>query len=133
MLLLIWKSTFCQKVTVHKHWKSHSKAICSTTMSYFLITDIINYRFLTTETNLKALLIYISLFVHNLISKAFCSECTCFCLQLCFSEKGKTTLTKPFTFWKWKHILKENQILRMKAHFENENMFLEKWKVINPF
>ena len=33
------------------------------------------------------------LFVHNLISKAICCECTDFCLQLCFSEKGKTTLT----------------------------------------
>ena len=32
------------------------------------------------------------------ISKAICSECTDFCLQLCFSEKGKATLTKPFTF-----------------------------------
>ena len=50
-------------------------------------------------------------------------------LQLCFLEKGKTTLTKPFTFWKWKHILKKNHILKMKAHskthFENENM--KKW------
>ena len=30
-----------------------------------------------------------------------------------------------------------NHVLKMKAHsethFENENMFLEKWKVINPF
>ena len=46
------------------------------------------------------------------------------------------------TFWKWKHILKmkahfenESSIRKMKAHFEthfeNENMFLEKWKVIS--
>ena len=72
--------------------------------------------------------------VHNLISKAICSECTDLCLQLCFSEKEKTTITKPFTFWKWKHILEKKPILKMKAHlethFENENMFLEKWKVI---
>ena len=69
---------------------------------------------MTTKTNLKAL--YSSLFVHNLTSKAICSECEDFCLQ--FSKK--------------------NHILEMKAHsetnFENENMFLEvKWKVINPF
>ena len=42
--------------------------------------------------------IYISLFFHNLISKAIFSECTDFCLQLCYSEKGKATLSKPFTF-----------------------------------
>ena len=50
---------------------------------------------------------------------------------MCFSEKGKTTLTKPFTFWKWKHILKMKA--HSETHLENENMFLEKWKVINPF
>ena len=63
---------------------------------------------------------------------------TDFWLQLCSSEKGKAMLTKPFTFWKWKHISKRNNhILKIKAHsethFENENMFLEKWKVINPY
>ena len=67
-----------------------------------------NYRFLTPEANS---------FVHNLIVKAICSECTDFCLQLRFSVKGKTTLTKPFTFWKWKLILKKNHILKMKACF----------------
>ena len=33
---------------------------------------------------------------------------------------------KPFTFWKWKHISKKKNILKMKVHsethFENENM-----------
>ena len=63
---------------------------------------------------------------------------TNFCLQLCFLEKGKTTLVKPFTFWKWKHILKKKKILKMKAHskthFENENMFSEKGKKLKkPF
>ena len=52
--------------------------------------SLINYRFLVTETNIK----YISLFIHNFISKAICTEYTDFCLQLCFSEKEKTTLTK---------------------------------------
>ena len=55
---------------------------------------IINYRLLTTETNLKAL--YISLFVHNLITKAICSECTDFCLQLHFSKKGKNKIEGEF-------------------------------------
>ena len=72
---------------------------------------------MTTETNLKALYTYVSLYVHNLI-RFICSECTDFCLQLCFLEKGKTTLTKPFTFWKWKHISKKNHILEMKGHSE---------------
>ena len=66
--------------------------------------DIINYRFLTTETNLKAVYIFCCCFLHNLISKAICSDCTDFCLQLCFSEKGK------------KHS-------RNLSHFENENTF----------
>ena len=38
------------------------------------------------------------MFVHNLISEAIFSECEKFCLQLCFWEKGKKTLMKPFTF-----------------------------------
>ena len=46
-------------------------------------------------------------------------------------------ITKPFTFWKRKHIAKRNHVLKMKAHsethFENENIFLEKWKVMNLF
>ena len=45
-----------------------------------------------------------------------------------FLKNEKKHLTKPFTFCKWKHILKKNYILKMKApsqiHFENENMFL---------
>ena len=61
--------------------------------------DILNYRFLTTETNLKACYIF-----HNLISKAICSECTDFCLQLSFSEKGK-------------------QYTQNLSHFENKSTF----------
>ena len=69
------------------------------------------------------------MFVYNLISKAICSNCTDFCLQLCFFEKEKNNTHKTF------HILKmkarfENHILEMKAHsethFEKENMFWEK-------
>ena len=69
--------------------------------------------------------------VHNLIIKANCSECTDFCLQL---EKGKTTITKPFTFSKWKHISKKNHILKIKplskTHFEIGNMLIWKTKFI---
>ena len=38
---------------------------------------------------------------------------------------------KPFTVWKWKHISRKNlKEAHSETHFENENMFLEKWKVI---
>ena len=50
------------------------------TKSYSESSGIMNYRFLTTETNSKAL--YILLFFYNLISKAICSDCTDFCLQI---------------------------------------------------
>ena len=71
------------------------------------------------------------------------------CLQLCFLEKEKrnswnlsqfeneNTFRKRTKFWKWQHLPKKNHSLRIKAHseicFENDNIFLEKWKVINPF
>ena len=67
-------------------------------------SGIKNHRFLTTETNSKALHIFFC-FLHNLISKAFCSDFTNFCLQLHFLEKGKK---------------KHPQNL---SHFENENTF----------
>ena len=57
------------------------------------------------------------MFVHYLIIKAICSECTDFCLQLCFSEKGKITLT----------------FLKMKAHFEKEPHFENESSFRNPF
>ena len=42
------------------------------------------------------------LFVPNLISKAICSVCKDFCLQIfvynCVFQKKEKTLTKPFTF-----------------------------------
>ena len=44
------------------------------------------------------------------------------------------------TFWKWEHILKmkapfekESHLENSEKHFENENMFLDKWKVINHY
>ena len=84
---------------------------------------MINYRCLTTKTNLKALHIFHCFFTTSSV-KLFVVN---FCLQLCFSQKRKTTLTKPFTFWKWKHISENNHTLKVKAHsktnFENESMF----------
>ena len=41
-----------------------------------------------------------------------------------FRKKGKTTLTKSFTFWKWKHISKKNHILKMKAKILPSNLYL---------
>ena len=89
---------------------------------------IINYRFLTTETNLKALYIFCCFYNH--ISKAICSDCTDFWLQIfvynCVFRKkekqhsqnlshfeNKSTFQKRTTFWKWKLILKP--ILKMKT------------------
>ena len=45
-----------------------------------IFSNIVNYRFLTTETNSKAL--YILRFLYNLISKSICNECADFCLQI---------------------------------------------------
>ena len=51
--------------------------------------------------------------------------------------ENENTFRKRTMFWKWKHLVKKNHILRMEVHsemyLENENVFLEKWKVINPF
>ena len=48
---------------------------------------------------------------------------TNFVYNCVFWKKEKTH--KPFTFWKWKHILKKNHILKMKAHSETH---FWKWK-----
>ena len=63
---------------------------------YFGLKDTINYRFLTTETNLKALYIFRCLFTISSV-KLFLVNVQIFCLQLCFLNKGKTTLTKPLS------------------------------------
>ena len=56
-----------QYVLLHKSRYKEAKTVL---YGFF----IINYRFLTTETNLKA--IYLVVFFYNLISKAICSDCT---------------------------------------------------------
>ena len=60
-----------------------------------------------------------------------------------FRKKEKKKLTKPFPclelfHWKWMPIeneceLKMNAHFEKEPHFENESIFLEKWKAINPF
>ena len=51
----------------------------------------------------------------------------------------ETFSLKMNAHWKWTRISKKNHILKMNAHFEkephfeDESMFLEKWKAINPF
>ena len=88
-------------------------------------------------TEILKLYIYISLFFYNLISKAICSDCTDFCLQIVFFGKRKKKTYKTFHILKINNILKmktpfekKHHILRMEVHsemyFENENMFLEK-------
>ena len=81
------------------------------------------------------------MFSYNLISKAICSDCRDFCLQIfvyncVFWKKEKqhsqnllhfeneSTLQKRTTFWKMK--------AHSETHFEDK-MFLKKWKVIIPF
>ena len=66
-----------------------------------------NDRFLTSETNSKALYVYISLFFYDLISKAICSDCTDLCLQ---------TFVYKCVFQK-----KEKKTSQGLSHFENEN------------
>ena len=68
-----------------------------------------------------------SLFVHNLISKAICSECTVFVYNFVFQKKEKqhsrnlshfeneSEFRKRTSFWKWKLILKP--ILKIMKHF----------------
>ena len=79
---------------------------------------MINYRFLTTETNLKALLIYFFIFLHNLISKAVCCDCTDF-----FQEIFLYNCVFLETFHN----------LKMKTHFEKEPHFEIESSFQNPF
>ena len=66
---------------------------------------------------------------------------TTLCLIRAKAQKGKggnlNDTHKTFHILKMKAHFKKDHILKMKAHsethFENENMFLEKWKVINLF
>ena len=94
---------------------SSQEARRTTTTAAASTPGIINYRFLTIETNLETLYYILRCFFTTSVKLFLMSKCfylfTNFCLWLCFSEKGKRhsrNLVEP--------------------HFENENMFLEKWK-----
>ena len=64
---------------------------------------------------------------------------TYFCLQLCFSEKGKTTSPNPLhfenesTFWKWKHVDETHQSASCSESFRRWHerhwyiVFLHTW------
>ena len=85
----------------------------------WICEGIMNYRFSTTETNLKALYIFhcfLTTSSVNLFLVTVKILFTNFCLQLCFSENGKrhsrnlshfeneNTSQGGTTFWKWKLI-----------------------------
>ena len=87
-----------------------------------------NYRFLTTETNLKALYIFRCLFTTSSV-KLFIVNVQIFVYNRVFRKRKNNS---PKTF----------QLLKMKAHFEkephfeNESLFWNpvlKWKHVNPF
>ena len=88
--------------------------------------SLINYRFLTTETNLKALYIFRCLFTTSSV-KLFVVNVQIFVYNCVFRKKEKqhsqnlshfeneSTFQKRTTFWKWKLIL--TPILKMKTYF----------------
>ena len=63
------------------------------------VPGIIDFRFLTTETNLKALYIFLCFFTqpHQKLFGLYRFLFTNFCLQLGFFVGKRKKLTKPFT------------------------------------
>ena len=90
---------------------------------------MINYRFLTIETNLKALYIFHCLFTTSSV-KLFVVNVQIFVYNCVFWKKEKNVTHQTFHILKLKAHFENNNILKTKAlsetHFENENMFLEK-------
>ena len=84
-----------------------------------------NYRFLITETNLKALYTFGCLFTTSSV-KRFVVNAHVFVYNCVFQKKENNT-QKTFCILKIKAHFKKDNILRMKAHFEthseNENRF----------
>ena len=101
-------------------------------------SDIMNYRFLTTETNLKALYIFRCLFTTSSV-KLFVVNVQIFVYHCVFRKKEKqhslnlshfkneSTFRKRTIIWKWKLIQKP--ILKMKTCFSkllnSQSMFFE--------
>ena len=79
-----------------------------------------NYRFMTTETNLKVLDIFLYFFTTSSV-KLFVVTVHIFVYKLCFSEKGKDNTHKTF------------HILKMKAHFEKDLHLRNESSFRNPF
>ena len=83
----------------------------TSTNPYFPLTinpGIMNYKFLTTETNSKALYICNSLFFNTTSSvKLFLVTVQIFVYKSLFTmffKKRRINLTKPFTFWNWNYL-----------------------------
>ena len=70
----------------------------------------INYRFLTTETNLKSSYIFHCLFTTSSV-KLLVLNVQIFVYNCVFRKKEKYHSQNLFTFWKWEHISKNNHIL----------------------
>ena len=71
--------------------------------------DIMNYRFLTTETNSKALYIFRCFLTQPLISKAIFSDCTDLCLQIFVYNVFRKKEKNPHETF---HIFKMNSFLK---------------------
>ena len=94
--------------------------------------DVVNYRFLTTETNSKALYIF-PYFNTTSSVKLFVVTVQIFVYKFLFTIVFFGKRKKPhetFHIFKMKTHFEKKNILKMKAHskphLENENMFLEK-------
>ena len=88
----------------------------------------LNYRFLTTETNLKALYIFHCLFLTSSVKLFVVNVQILFTI---FQKKEKQHSQNFFTFWKWKQISKKNHILKVKAH--SRTNLINSWRCIGYF
>ena len=77
---------------------------------------------------------------NDFIAHVFVYKWTDFCKQTSvysFSEKGKKDSRNLSHVWNFfienERALKMNAHFEKEPHFENESIFLEKWKAINPF
>ena len=87
-----------------------------------VLSIIINYRFLTTETNLKALYIFCCLFTTSSV-KLFVVNVQLFVYNCVVVFFGKRKNKNHKTF----------HVLKMKAHFEREPHFENESSFRNPF
>ena len=88
------------KLLLSNHNRSHISGL-----------DIMNYGFLSTETNLKALYISGCLFTTSSV-KLFVVNVKIFLYNCVFRKKVKI-FTKHFIFWKWKLIPETNMFISL--------------------